>query len=138
MPRTIRASHHKSRWHGPSFAIGSNCRASSSTRNEGVFPFQLLGVSPCSGLRLSVEISCTTWPECRCPWGTPRHILTQVRACYCDLEGRLVKLYGASADTTDRSDSFYTIHVWEIIFKYYIILEKKLLLLSNKSRRINA
>lgn len=141
MPRTIRASHPESRWHGPSFAIGSNCRASSPAPGTKVYShFSCLGASPCSGLRLSVEISWTTWSECGCPWGTPRHILTQVPARYCDFEGRLAKLYGAfDADTTDRSDSFYAIRARGKLFSNirYIIFERGLPLLSNKSGRIS-
>lgn len=122
MPRTIRASHPESRWHSSSFAIGSNCRASSSARKV-YSHFSCLGASPC--LRLSVEISWTTWSGCWCLWGTPRHILTQVRARYCDLEGHLAKLYGAfDADTTDRSDSFYTPHSCGKLF-LNIIFERK-------------
>jgi len=87
MPRTVRASYPKSRWRGPSLAIESSCRTSSSIGNEGVFPFELLGTSPCSGLRLSVEISWATWSGCgwRYSWGTPGHILTRIRARSCDL-----------------------------------------------------
>lgn len=47
IPRTACASYPESRWRGPSFAIESSCRASSSAENEGVFPFELLGTSPC-------------------------------------------------------------------------------------------
>lgn len=82
--RAVGASHPESRWHGPSLAIGSNCRTSSSARYERCIPiWAAWGPSPC----FEACVYLLRFPELRdrdagsdCPCGTPGHIPTRVRA----------------------------------------------------------